>query len=481
MASLRLTTKVQVSGRRFLVRRLEHAIVRRDTQMFDDPLQFYSRSASLGIVVAVLILAGAVMLAYVKPQGQLGDTNLVADRASDQLYVTVSGQLHPVYNLTSARLVLGNPAAPTSMRSSELNKLPKGQTIGIPGAPYATPVSADSASTWSLCDTVAYAGTANPVTRTALIAMPLQIDAAIAPLRANEALLVSYRHSTWIVTAQGRHAIDLSDRALTTAMGIGETATPTPISEGMFNALPDSGPWRLPSIDAAGAPNTLGLPAALVIGSVFRVETTAGTKHFVVLRDGVAPVNDDTAGSLRDMESYGLIDPPPVPPDLVVDLPQRVYQSPLPDEPLKIISRVQDPTLCWSWQRSAGDQAPTTSVLSGRHLPLPPSVVSAGISQIRGTATIYIDGGKFLVLQSPDPRYAESMYYVDPQGVRYGVPDAAVANALGLGSPQDAPWQVVRLLVDGPVLSKDAALLEHETLPPDPNPAKIDAAAAGAP
>ncbi len=108
MASLRLTTKVQVSGRRFLVRRLEHAIVRRDTQMFDDPLQFYSRSASLGIVVAVLILAGAVMLAYVKPQGQLGDTNLVADRASDQLYVTVSGQLHPVYNLTSARLVLGN-------------------------------------------------------------------------------------------------------------------------------------------------------------------------------------------------------------------------------------------------------------------------------------------------------------------------------------------------------------------------------------
>ncbi|KAB7823401.1 type VII secretion protein EccB, partial [Mycobacterium tuberculosis] len=54
---LRLTTKVQVSGWRFLLRRLEHAIVRRDTRMFDDPLQFYSRSIALGIVVAVLILA----------------------------------------------------------------------------------------------------------------------------------------------------------------------------------------------------------------------------------------------------------------------------------------------------------------------------------------------------------------------------------------------------------------------------------------
>jgi len=48
MASFRLTTKVQVSGWRFLLRRVEHAIVRRDTRMFDDPLQFYSRAVSAG-------------------------------------------------------------------------------------------------------------------------------------------------------------------------------------------------------------------------------------------------------------------------------------------------------------------------------------------------------------------------------------------------------------------------------------------------
>ncbi|BCI92551.1 hypothetical protein NIIDMKKI_77570 [Mycobacterium kansasii] len=65
---LRLTTKVQVSGWRFLLRRLEHAIVRRDTRMFDDPLQFYSRSVGLGIVIAVLILLGAGLLAFFKPQ-----------------------------------------------------------------------------------------------------------------------------------------------------------------------------------------------------------------------------------------------------------------------------------------------------------------------------------------------------------------------------------------------------------------------------
>jgi hypothetical protein len=33
---------------------------------------------------------------------------------------------------------------------------------------------------------------------------------------------------------------------------------------------------------------------------------------------------------------------------------------------------------------------------------------------------------------------------------------------------------VVSLLVDGPVLSKQAALLEHDTLPPNPNPRKVE-------
>lgn len=296
---LRLTTKVQVSGWRFLLRRLEHAIVRRDTRMFDDPLQFYSRSIALGIVVAVLILAGAALLAYFKPQGKLGGTSLFTDRATNQLYVLLSGQLHPVYNLTSARLVLGNPANPATVKSSELSKLPMGQTVGIPGAPYATPVSAGSTSIWTLCDTVARADSTSPVVQTAVIAIPLEIDASIDPLQSHEAVLVSYQGETWIVTTKGRHAIDLTDRALTSSMGIPVTARPTPISEGMFNALPDMGPWQLPPIPAAGAPNSLGLPDDLVIGSVFQIHTDkgppAGSRAVLVMatqrRRPVAAVN----------------------------------------------------------------------------------------------------------------------------------------------------------------------------------------------
>src|ERR1700761_2080993 len=101
---LRLTTKVQVSGWRFLLRRLEHAIVRRDTRMFDDPLSFYGRAASVGIVISVLILVGAMAMAFFKPQGKMASGNLFVDRSTNELYLMVSGQIHPVYNLTSARL-----------------------------------------------------------------------------------------------------------------------------------------------------------------------------------------------------------------------------------------------------------------------------------------------------------------------------------------------------------------------------------------
>jgi type VII secretion protein EccB len=475
MAGFRLTTKIQVSGWRFLLRRLEHAIVRRDTRMFDDPLSFYSRSAGAGIIVAVLILVGCLALAYFKPQGKL-DGNLFVDNATKQLFVLVGDRIRPVYNLTSARLVLGKPDQPASVRSSELDKLPRGQSIGIPGAPHATPVSPDSSPNWALCDTVNAVDSPNPSVQTSVISMPLVIGAD-DPFHPQGVLMTTYQDQTWVITPNGRHATDLGDRALTLALGIPQNTRPSPLSDAMFNAIPDAGPWKLPPIPGAGGPNTLGLPAELVIGSVFQIDSGFGNQSFVVLPDGVAAVNANTASLLRARESYGLVTMPSIVKSEVAKIPERQYPSPLPDEAVKLVSRQEEPVLCWTWQRVAGEQAPRTAMLSLPHLPIPPSAMDKGISQVRGTVTVYLDGGRYLQIQSPDPRYGESLYYVDPQGVRYGVPDQATAQTLGLTTPTTAPWWAVRLLVEGPVLSRQAALLEHDTLPADPNPRKLPAPA----
>lgn len=475
MAGFRLTTKVQVSGWRFLLRRVEHAIVRRDTRMFDDPLQFYSRAVGAGMVIAVLICLGAALLAYFKPLGKRSGDTLLVDRTTNQLYVMLpdSDRLRPVYNLTSARLVLGNPADPAVVKSDELNRLPKGQPIGIPGAPYATPVAGSGRSTWTLCDTVTKPESVAPRLESAIIALPPVTEDAIGPMRANQGMLVSHRGATWLVTAAGRHAVDLADRAVTSAVGIPVTARPTPISAGLFNALPNAGPWQLPAVPHAGAPNTLGLPGELVIGSVFKTVADDTEQHYVVLPDGVARVNRPTAAALRARDSHGLVAPPAIEPSAVAGVREDVFTSPLPDEPLQLQHRDEVPTLCWSWQREAGDTAPRTAVLSGRRLPLDGAALGTGIDQIGGDATVYIDGGRYVRLQAPDPRHGESLYYIDPQGVRYGIPDEQAAAALGLHSPVYAPWPAVGLLVDGPVLSAQAALLEHDTLPADPHPRRV--------
>jgi type VII secretion protein EccB len=479
MAGFRLTTKVQVSGWRFLLRRVEHAIVRRDTRMFDDPLQFYSRAVSAGIIIAVLICLGAALLAYFKPLGKRGGDSILVDRTTNQLYVVLpdTGQLRPVYNLTSARLILGNTNTPVAVKSQELDNMPKGQPLGIPGAPYATPVSSAPETQWSLCDTVVKPESVAPTVDTSVLITPLALDGSVGAMRPEQGVLVSYQGANWLVTATGRHAIDLADRAVTSAVGIPVTAKATPISEGLFNALPDAGPWRLPEIPAMGTPNTLGLPPELVIGSVFTTVTDAndqaGEQNYVVLPTGVAKVNGTTAAALRATNSFGMIAPPPMEASAVARVPEQVYTSPLPDTPMTMLARQDSPTLCWAWQREPGDQSPRTTVIAGRHLPLSAGAMTGGIDQITGDATVHIDGGQFIRLQSPDPRYGESLYYIDPQGVRYGIPDEKTAGTLGLTAPTNAPWQVVSLLVDGPVLSKEAALVEHDTLPADVNPRKV--------
>ncbi|BBY27265.1 type VII secretion protein EccB [Mycolicibacterium sediminis] len=475
MAGFRLTTKIQVSGWRFLLRRVEHAIVRRDTRMFDDPLQFYSRAVSAGIILAVVICLGAALLAYFKPLGKRSGDTLLVDRTTNQLYIVMpnSDQLRPVYNLTSARLVLGNAGTPSAVKSEELNRMSKGQPIGIPGAPYATPVSAVGESTWTLCDTVTKAESVAPTIDTSVIVLPLTTDSTVGVMRPDQAMLVTYAGDDWLVTATGRHAIDLSDRAVTSAVGIPVTAKATPISEGLFNALPNVGPWQLPAIAAAGAPNGVGLPANLVNGSVFKTVTESGEQLYVVLTDGVAKVNDTTAAALRATNSYDLVAPPAIESSDVAKITEQVFVSPLPDKPLQTLQRQETPTLCWAWTREAGSQAPKSSVVVGRRLPIPATAINNGIDQIGGDSTVYINGGQFIRLQSPDPRYGESLYYIDPQGVRYGLPNEETAGTLGLSGPVTAPWQVVSLLVDGPVLSKEAALLEHDTLPADPDPRPI--------
>ncbi len=129
------TTKSQVSGYRFLLRRLEHALVRRDIRMIHDPMSAHVKSLIVGLVLTLLVLGGVVVFSFFKPQGSVGDSKILMSKDSGQLYVLLNGQLRPALNLASARLVTGSAAKPNAVKDSVLDDYPRGPQVGIPGAP----------------------------------------------------------------------------------------------------------------------------------------------------------------------------------------------------------------------------------------------------------------------------------------------------------------------------------------------------------
>ena len=61
-------TRLQVSGYRFLMRRMEHALVSGDVRMLDDRLRAQSLSFIAGCILAVIAVAGCAILAFLKPR-----------------------------------------------------------------------------------------------------------------------------------------------------------------------------------------------------------------------------------------------------------------------------------------------------------------------------------------------------------------------------------------------------------------------------
>ncbi|ORA81890.1 type VII secretion protein EccB [Mycolicibacter kumamotonensis] len=144
----RTTTQLQLSAHRIGTRRLERAL--RCGQVAGDRAPGWA-GLGLGCLASVIVVAGAVVLAVLRPQPGLGDAPILLDRASGALYVRVGDTVHPVFNLASARLITG-AADPRPVSGTEIGRARRGPPLGIPGAPGALGTALPPTQTWSLCD-----------------------------------------------------------------------------------------------------------------------------------------------------------------------------------------------------------------------------------------------------------------------------------------------------------------------------------------
>jgi type VII secretion protein EccB len=443
------TSGIQVSGYRFLVRRTEHALVRGDVRMLDDPLRAQSLSLVAGCVLAVIAVAVCAVLAFLRPSGDVGSAVIVMTRESGALYVRIGDSMHPALNLASARLIAGVTDEPELVSASALDRTKRGSLVGIPGAPdiIATPLGADE-SVWTVCD--------DATGSTTVLA-----GQTSARLDGSQSALVTARGESGAMTYllyDGRRArLDLRNHAVVRALKL-DGVVPRPVSRSLLDAVPEVPGIAPPSIPGLGAPSVLpGLPVGTVVGL-----TRAGSaEYYVALAKGVQRVGEVAADLIRFTYSLRR--------DIVAVAPALIGRVPsvgeLPVATFPDRGGVTDSSvLCTQ----------PGALLVGDSLPVDGdrAVVELAQADAAGPA---VDGFAMPADRCAFVRAAGisgagaatgAQYLVDDLGVLFGIRDADAAERLGLTNPVPAPWALLAHLPRGPELSVQSASVRRDSVGP---------------
>ncbi|MBT0568581.1 type VII secretion protein EccB [Williamsia sp. CHRR-6] len=471
------TTKSQVSGYRFLLRRLEHALVRRDIRMIHDPMGAHVKALIVGLVMTMIVLGGAVALSFFKPQGSVGNSKILISKSSGQLYVLVQGTLHPVLNLASARLAVGKAEKPNSVADKLLKKYTRGPQLGIPGAPSSLSASgAPGTSRWAACDRLDEPR--DPLGRptVGVIAGALTPDPQGSVLGPNDAMLVRNQDDYYLLYRNTRAAVDITDNAVKQSLNLQDVAARA-VSTAMLDAIPPTRQLAAPVIPNAGKPSRFDLAGAR-IGSIISVSSLGsggGTqkKLYVVLQDGVELISPLVADLIRASQ-VGSETPIEVSLNAVTNVPPvtTLQLSGIPDNAPRLVKGTENKALCFTWSKNRTQPAQLGLQLTS-DFPIkdPTAMVPTVGSQFDGvTADLaYIPAGKGYFVRStgvdPNTTSSASDFLVSDTGVRYGVPPGA-ADPLGMPDPLPAPFAVVSLLPPGPTLARDGALVIRDDLAP---------------
>lgn len=521
------TTKSQVQAYRFVLRRMQSALVRKDAVMLHDPMRTHSRATIVGVCLAALGLLGFLIWGILSPKPTVPSKDgIVIGKPSGQVYVLLTKptkRLIPVFNLASARLLLyaqtldddpnqqaaapvgGAPTVvgPIVVDDNELrDQIPRDRKVGIPDGPDLLP-SKDQRidSRWTVCDeylpkegnTEAAAG--NKVETTVIAGV-----ADLGPeLKPNESLLVrSEDGETYLVyrtptsandpnTSTVRAKVDLSQQSITSALRVGENDI-RDITTGLLNAIPEKAELKAPDIDGLGDdPNPGVAPDGLEIGSVFKVEPTGQPPVFyVVLRNGIQEIKKTTGDLIRYRKDINGGEVQRLSPDVIQDSnrlegnDRPIDDSTYPEQQTEVLQRAAFPVACLGWEViGSGDNSEArTSVHVGKSVPGIPSdetgepkwvdVSTPGSQQIR-VDHFYMPPGRGAVVRqatSENDFASGPITLVSDRGVKYGVPDEATAGVLGLAPwDQPAPLEILNLLPDGASLDPKDVEQSYDTVP----------------
>jgi type VII secretion protein EccB len=469
-------TTSQVQAYRFVVRRMESALVRKDAVMLHEPMRRHLRATAVGVVLGMFGLVAFFIVGKFRPVSELSVNEIIIGRPSQEIYVVQDDprRLIPVRNLTSARLLLAaiSPGRQASeaktVEDSTLAGVSRTQFTGIDGVPPLPAPENMIKGVWSVCDTAKVRsdlpdGQARPQLSTTVL---VQERAPAGRVLGDEAAVLAAEQDTgitYLVWRGQRERVDLvHDAAVRTYYRLGNVV-PRKVSAGLLNAIPEGHPLTLPVIPAARpVPQLPGVQ----VGDVVRVKGVQDS-FFLVLPQGVQSVQPAVADLLRYRHGASA-EFTTVAPEAISRVPEVPVASQLdfagfPTQVPQILKITEAPVTCLTWQ--GPDQAPAVSVYPDGRLPLgagdnPVELPPAATGQTADSAFLSPSKGSLARGMVPGQRPdTGAIWLVTAQGFRYGVPSMDVARALGLGeATSPAPESILNLLPIGPTLDPQRAL-----------------------
>ncbi|MGW4462612.1 type VII secretion protein EccB [Micromonospora sp. NPDC004704] len=458
----------QVQAQSYVLGRLTSALVAAEPEAAENPHRRLLIGTVAGTLIAALVVAGFAVYGFLRPGGATSwrkPGTVVVEKETGSRYVLVDGRLRPVLNYSSALLLFGKKPAMTTVSATSLRSVPRGQSVGIVGAPDALPApTALAGTTWTVC---AVAG--RDAAGTLATATTLTVDRTPSgPVLGPDQGVVAQAPGgeTFLVWRGRRYA--LTQTWLSRVFGY--DGSPAPVEPGWLDQLPagsDIGPVAVPGRGEQG-PVVDGTPTQ--IGQLF-VARIAGTaeRHYLLQRDGLSQLTPTgvavVSSDPETARAYG--SRPVVPTELtaaaLAGLPaskQPVLPGDLPETPPAVAPA--GPGRVWCVRH--GD--PSGVVRLTAESPLPPGAVAAGdgagVTRTAGTATAvaFAAGvGGLVRLGRPGQAPGTSYFVVTDAGIKYPLADPSVAQALGYPTSLAATVSpaLLELLPTGPLLDPQRA------------------------
>ncbi|MDQ7906560.1 type VII secretion protein EccB [Phytohabitans sp. ZYX-F-186] len=457
------TRRDQLHSYQFLTQRVISAFVMRETDPQQSPLRRGVGAVFGGVMVAILVAAGFGIYGILTKVGSDGwktEGAVVIEKETGASFVYVGGALHPTLNFASAKLAAGRPGAQVfRISSNSLGEVPRGNTIGIPGAPDSLPgFKKRIGLPWTICSAPGTDDAGTQITRVRLAVG--RGTTGGHGLTDSEGLLVrdSGADTTYLIWRGRRHLVNDATNLVPAIFGEVRAAR---VGSAWINSLPAGNEIQTITIPDRGSPSSQ--VSGRTIGEVLTTETGSGEQHYLVFDDGVAaitPLQLAILGAAADLERE----------DVAVSVVNSAPKS----------ARLRPPA---SDAGAAPESAPTLVPASeqvcavtsdGRALPsLVVGGTVEGLDTVAPTASASGDGALLAdgvlvpsgwvatvrVLASPTAE-AGGYFVVTDTGIKYAVPSAEVLELLGYPAAEaiEVPTALMLRLPTGPTLNPSEAI-----------------------